>query len=323
MSKSVLKMNTVVTALTVFALASCGASTADSVPAKMNASQVVSQAAAQTNSLPAIPKLKLQKIDDDIHVIFGPGGNIGVSTGPDGVIIIDDKFADNANEILSLLKGVTDEPLKFVLNTHYHGDHTGSNDKMKSAGATIVAHYNVRKRMGMSIENKLFKRNTKPASKDKWPSLTFSEDITFHMNDHTVTLLHSPGHTDGDSLVHFKEANIIHMGDNFFNGMFPYIDIDAGGSVAGMIAAHDRALLLADDNTQIIPGHGPMSTKADLQKARDMLVDINRRVKARLRAGDTLDALISSNILLDYADYSGFIDQEKMIRITHRSLVKP
>ena len=332
MPHTVLKMSAAIVVLTAFSLAGCQASTstaespfvsqktetqavkADKSHAKANKDQT------KTEKKPAAPKLKLHDIGHNLHVIFGPGGNVGVSKGADGVVIIDDKFERNSDEVLSLLASLTDEPLRFVMNTHYHGDHTGGNGRMKSTGATIVAHDNVRKRMSMRIENKLFNRTSEPAPKENWPSVTFSGDMTFHMNGHTVTMLHTPGHTDGDSLIYFKEANVIHMGDNFFNGLFPYIDIDAGGSVAGMIAAHDRALSLADDNTQIIPGHGPMATPADLQKARDMLVDIMARVKARIDAGDSLETLIESNILQDYADYARFINEDKMIRIAHRSL---
>ncbi|MGB0908631.1 MAG: MBL fold metallo-hydrolase, partial [Maricaulaceae bacterium] len=299
-------------------LAGCQASNAESAPSKKTTQKVDVKSAAT----PAEPKLKLQTISEDLHVIFGPGGNIGVSLGPDGVVIVDDKFAANGDEILSLLKGLTDEPLRFVINTHYHGDHTGSNGQMKSVGATVVAHDNVRQRMSMAIENKLFKRTVEPAPKDHWPSLTFSDDMNFHMNGQTVSLHHAPGHTDGDSLVYFKDVNVIHMGDNYFNGLFPYIDIDAGGSVQGMIAAHDKALSMSDENTQIIPGHGPMSTREDLKQARDMLVDIMARVESRIAAGETLETILDSNILLDYADYASFIDEKNMIRIAHRSLTR-
>lgn len=332
MSTLISKWGTASLVIAAVLLAGCQASEAESTAKAETAAEqtkdtltpeaakIKEAAKVSTAETPVTPQLKLQSLGDNLYVIFGPGGNIGVSVGADGVILIDDKFERNADEILSLLKGLTDEPLRYVVNTHYHGDHTGSNGQMKTAGATLVAHDNVRTRMGMRIKNKLFNRTGEPSPETNWPSLTFSDDMTLHLNDQTLTALHTPGHTDGDSLVHFKEANVIHMGDNFFNGLFPYIDIDAGGSVSGMIAAHDKALSLADENTKIIPGHGPLSTKADLQKARDMLADIMDRVKVRMVAGDTLEIMIESKILQDYSDYASFIDEKNMIKIAHRSL---
>lgn len=265
--------------------------------------------------------LRTESIGNNLYVIFGSGGNVGVSVGDDGVLLIDDKFERNAEGILGQVKGLTDAPLRYVLNTHYHGDHTGSNAQMAAAGAELVGHVNVRERMGMTFENKLFGRTTNAVDESLWPTTTYDGTTTMEFNGDYVNLLHTPNaHTDGDSLVHFVRANTIHMGDNFFNGLFPYIDVDAGGTVAGMIAAHDKALSLANDETRIIPGHGPMSTKADLQAARDMLQTIHDRVKARIEAGDDLETILSSNILQDYAKYASFIDEANMVRIAHRSI---
>jgi len=255
-------------------------------------------------------------------VIFGLGGNVGVSVGDDGILLIDDKFERNAEGILTQVRGLTDAPLKYVLNTHYHGDHTGSNAQMAAAGAELVAHVNVRKRLGMTFENKLFGRTTVAVDESLWPTTTYDGVSDMIFNGHTVSLIHTPSaHTDGDSLIHFIEANTVHMGDNYFNGLFPYIDVDAGGSVLGMIAAHNKVLAMADDNTVIIPGHGPIATKADLTAARDMLQTIHDRVKARIDAGDSLESILDSKILQDYEKYASFINEANMVRIAHRSII--
>jgi glyoxylase-like metal-dependent hydrolase (beta-lactamase superfamily II) len=275
---------------------------------------------AVERELPAPAKgLRTESIGNNLYVIFGPGGNIGVSVGADGVFIIDDKFKKNADEILAQISGLTDQPLRYVVNTHYHGDHTGSNAEMAAAGAVLMAHENVRKRMGMTFENKTWGRTTNAVDEALWPTEVYSEGKIMVFNDHTTHMIYAPGHTDGDSLVHFEQANTIHMGDNYFNGLFPYIDVDGGGSVTGMIAAHDKALALSDENTKIIPGHGPMSSKADLQAARDLLADIHSRVKARVDAGESLELILKAKILEDYSKYSSFINEENMVRIVYRS----
>lgn len=288
-------------------------------------------AAAAQNTLKVVERalptpaddLTTESIGNNLYVIFGPGGNVGVSVGDDGVMLIDDKYERNAEGILGQVKGLTDAPLRYVLNTHYHGDHTGSNAQMAAAGAELVGHINVRERMGMTFENKVFGRTTEAVDESLWPTTTYDGMTTLQFNGHTVKLLHTPNaHTDGDSVIHFVEANTIHMGDNYFNGLFPYIDVDAGGSIAGMIAAHNQALALANDDTRIIPGHGPMATKADLTAARDMLQDIHDRIKARIDAGDSLNIILESNILQDYAQYASFIDEKNMVRIAHRSITE-
>ncbi len=262
-----------------------------------------------------------KKLADGLYLLTGPGGNIGVSIGEDGVFVIDDKFDRFGQQIIDEIAALTDQPIRYVINTHYHGDHTGANAKMKTVGATIVAHDNVRARMGMQIENLTFGRTVEPTDPDQWPTLTFSENMTFHFNGHTVEAIHAPtAHTDGDSIIHFKEANMVHMGDNFFLGMFPYVDVDGGGSLQGMIDAHDRVLAMIDDETQIIPGHGPMAGKADLQKTRDSLADIQARVKAEMDAGADLNTILNKKVLADYKDLAGFIDEDNMVRIAFRSL---
>lgn len=267
------------------------------------------------------PDISTETIAEGFAVLKGPGGNIGVSLGDDGVFVIDDKFARFSDQIIARIAELTDAEIKFVVNTHYHGDHTGANAEMRETGATIVAHDNVRARMGMRFENRAFGRVTEPTDPALWPNLTFSENATFHFNGHTVKVIHVPSaHTDGDAFVYFEEANILHMGDNFFHGMFPFVDVDGGGSVQGMIDAHSVALGLSDENTKIIPGHGPMATVDDLRKAQDILKTVQSRVQAGIDAGNDADKMVADGILSDMSEYDGFMKQEHMIRISHRSI---
>ena len=262
-----------------------------------------------------------EQLADGLYLLTGPGGNIGVSIGDDGVFVIDDKFDRFGQQIIDEIASLSDQPIRYVINTHYHGDHTGANAKMKTVGATIVAHDNVRARMGMTFENLAFGRTVEATDPEQWPTITFSENMTFHFNGHTVEALHAPNaHTDGDSVIFFKEANLVHMGDNFFFGMFPYVDVDSGGSLQGMIDIHDRVLAMIDDDTQVIPGHGPMANKSDLENTRNALADIQSRVKAQMDAGAELDTILSARVLEDYKDLAGFIDEDNMVRIAFRSL---
>jgi len=264
-----------------------------------------------------------ESLGGGFYMLTGPGGNIGVSTGDDGVFVIDDKFDRNADEIIKVIKTLSDEPIRYVVNTHYHGDHSGGNAKLKTTGATIVAHENVRSRMGIDFENKLFGQTVKAVPEAQWPTITFSENTTFYMNGQTVHVIYTPNaHTDGDSIVYFKEANILHMGDNFFNGMFPYIDVDSGGSMQGMIESHQTALDLINDETQVIPGHGPMATKKDLETAQNMLIEVQSRVKERVEEGDDLDTIIAAKLITDYTKFSNFINEDTIVKIAYISLTK-
>jgi len=264
-----------------------------------------------------------QDLGGGFYMLLGPGGNIGVSVGDDGVFVVDDKFARFADQIIGQIRAITDAPIRYVHNTHYHGDHTGANKEMKATGAVIMGHDNVRNRMGMTFENKAFGRTIEATDPALWPVLTFSDSATLHFNGQTVQAVHTPNaHTDGDSIIYFKEANILHMGDNYFNGLFPYIDVDGGGSLAGMIASHDTALGMINSDTKIIPGHGPLAVKADLIKTRDMLKTIQNRVKGEIAKGASLDEILKKDLLADYSEYASFIDEENMIKIAHRSITQ-
>ncbi len=277
-------------------------------------------------ALPEEPKLRVEAISENLHVIFGPGGNIGVSSGPDGVVLVDDKFAANSEEILYRIGEITagngaSSDLLFVINTHLHGDHSGSNAEMAAAGGLVMAHDNVRARMGTRYMNKAFGREQAVQDRAKWPVVTFSDRTSLHFNGVTAHALHTPsGHTDGDTLVHFVEPNVIHMGDNLFLNMFPFVDVDAGGNMQGMIDAHDVALGIANADTVIIPGHGPITDVTGLTEARDTLQAVLDRVRVRKDRGESLQAIIDADPLADFAALESFIDRPAIITAAWRSL---
>ena len=240
------------------------------------------------------------------------GGNLGLITGDDGVVLIDDGLEPLAAVTLAAIESLTGDPVDFVINTHAHGDHTGANEALNKRGATVVAHDNLRRQMIKDGSNRA-----------ALPELTFTDAVTFHLNGHTASVFHvANAHTDGDSVIHFPEVNIIHTGDVMFNKMFPYIDMDSGGSVDGFIAAQKKIIALADDATKIIPGHGELANKADLQAAINMLEDAQSRVKALVDAGKSQEEVLAENPLADYHDGWdwGFITTEGMTETLYISL---
>ncbi|PWK50068.1 glyoxylase-like metal-dependent hydrolase (beta-lactamase superfamily II) [Pleionea mediterranea] len=249
------------------------------------------------------------------------GGNIGLSIGEDGVVMIDDSMPPMLDIMKTAIKSVTDKPVDFLINTHVHGDHIGNNAAMANDGAHIVAHENLRHHLltkGISSGGK-----TKDAPKAMLPVITFSHSMSFHLNGEDAELIHLPkAHTDGDAAIHFKQANVIHTGDVFFNGMFPYIDINSGGSVDGYISAQETLIKLANDKTKIIPGHGPLASKSDLEKAVAMLKEAKSRIAKAIDKGLSEDDVVNNNPLSDYHEAWnwGFITTEKMTRQVYKSL---
>lgn len=249
------------------------------------------------------------------------GGNLGLWTGEDGVVLIDDGMPPYLDLMLAAIRKHSKAPVGFLINTHVHGDHIGNNGAISMAGATIIAHDNIRTRM--LKEGVSGPKGQEPAGKHMLPELTFADGVTLHLNGHRARVIHvSHAHTDGDAIIHFPDANVIHAGDTFFNSLFPYIDMDSGGSVKGYIAAQEKILSLADQDTKIIPGHGELASKADLEAARDMLVDSRDRVRKLLKAGTSADEIVALNPLADYHDgwNWGFITTEKMTRALIRDL---
>lgn len=264
-------------------------------------------------------EIEATEVADNIYMLTGSGGNIGVIIGADGTFIIDDQFAPLTEKITAAIAALTSNPVEFVINTHWHGDHTGGNENFGKAGALIVAHDNVRERMHADqLENAIADTDASKAL----PVITFAEDVTFHLNGETIHAFHvQHAHTDGDVIIHFQNTNVMHLGDTFFSGRFPYIDLDSGGSIDGMITAANRVLSLADDDTKIIPGHGPLSTPEDLKTYRDMMMQIRARVMIMVRDDKTVEEIIASNPTEGYDDWgAGFINSERFINILYNDL---
>jgi len=263
------------------------------------------------------------KVAEGVYVLTGQGGNIGVSLGEDGVFLIDDQYAPLTTKIRAAVSSLTPQPIRFVLNTHWHGDHSGGNENLGKLGIVIVAHENVRKRMSVEQFLEAFGQKVPASPKAALPIITFADSITFHLNGDEIRSFHvAPAHTDGDTVVHFKKANVVHMGDCFFNGMYPFIDLSSGGSIDGVIAAADKVLAITDMSTKIIPGHGPVGDKAALQIFRDVLVSIRDRVKTMVVAGKTLDEVKAAAPTKDFdAKWGGgFMKPEVFTAIVYQSL---
>jgi len=276
-------------------------------------------AAAQDSTFARVV-VKTESLPGHVSVLFGAGGNIGVFTAPDGVILVDDQFAPLTPKIEAAVKALSDQPVKFVLNTHWHGDHTGGNENMAKAGAVIFAQENARKRLVEGQVNKLFGRTVPPATGGALPVITFEHDVTFHMGDETIRCLHvEHAHTDGDVIVRFEKANVIHMGDTFFNTMYPIIDVESGGSLDGMIAAVDRGLTMIDVATKVIPGHGPTGDRKALEDYRAMLVGVRDAVKPLILQGKTLAEVQAAKptAAFDAAWGKGFLKPDRFVEIVY------
>lgn len=256
------------------------------------------------------------KVAGNIYMLQGAGGNIGVSAGDDGILIVDDQYAPLAPKIKAALAGISDKPVRFVLNTHHHGDHTGGNEIFGET-APIIAHTNVRKRLSS-------KPDGKPAMPQSLPVITFDHHLTVHINGEDIRAVHFPnGHTDGDSVIFFTKSNVVHMGDNYFAGLFPFVDIDSGGSVRGLIRNLDKVIAELPADVKVIPGHGPLSTIAELTEYRVMIEDALKIVHQGLEAGRTLEQLQQDKVLDKYAAWAWtFISADRFIATLHRELTR-
>jgi glyoxylase-like metal-dependent hydrolase (beta-lactamase superfamily II) len=251
-------------------------------------------------------EIKDTELAPGIHMLMGAGGNMGVLAGDDGMVLIDDQFAELNDKIRAALAKISDKPLRFILNTHWHGDHTGGNEAFAKTGVTILAQDNARARMSVDYTNPVFGWQAKASPAAALPVITFNDSVSFHLDGQDVACFHVPNaHTDGDVMVWFPRANVIHMGDCLFNGFYPVIDVGTGGTIDGMIHAEERALKIINADTRVIPGHGPLATRADLQAAHDMLIVVRDRVKKLLAERKTLDQMLVAKPLADLEDKWG------------------
>lgn len=256
-------------------------------------------------------EIKVIPAAGNIYMLEGAGGNIGVSVGEDGILMIDDQFAPLADKIKAALKDFNQGELKFILNTHVHGDHVGGNS-IFGPQTTIIAHENIRKRMVDDFNN----GEDNAQGKDGWPVITFENSLSIHFNGEEIKVIHMPkGHTDGDAVIYFTKSNVVHTGDQMFSGLFPFVDLNNGGTVDGYIKNVERVIARISDDVVIIPGHGPLSTKADLIKFHTMLTTTTKMIRDYIDQDKTVDEIIETGLGDEWKDYSwSFIPTDRWIK---------
>ncbi len=270
-------------------------------------------------------RITAEPVASGVYMLQGQGGNIGLLVGSDGAFLIDDQYAPLTDKILTAVRGITEAEVRFVINTHWHGDHTGGNENLGERGVVLISQENVRERLATPrIRESDGTVDTIPgAPHAALPMITFDDDVRFHLNGDELYAFHTPNaHTDGDAIIYFQNANVIHMGDTYFNGQYPFIDIASGGTIDGAIEAHNRVLGIADDETRIIPGHGPLSNARELRVQRDMLRTIRNRVATAKGEGQTLEEVLAGNPTAEWDDSHGgaFISPEALVTAVYESL---
>lgn len=283
----------------------------------------VALAAAQDQDFSKV-QIKVTKVAGNVYMLQGAGGNIGASVGEDGIVVVDDQYGPLADKIQAALKGITALPVRFIINTHYHEDHTGGNAYFQKQ-APIIAHDNVRKRLesgGAAGNGASVRFDAKPAPKEALPIITFDHDVTVHLNGEDIRALYFPaGHTDGDSVIFFPKSNVVHMGDDFVTYGFPFIDVDSGGSIDGMIAGVEKVIAQVPADVKIIPGHGSISSVADVRAYLDMLKGTRNVVAKAIKDGKTLDQMKQAKLLAPWNKYSGdFINEDAFLETLYNSL---
>ncbi len=270
-------------------------------------------------------EIEATELADGVYMMVGAGGNMGLSAGADGAFLIDDQFAPLSGKIMAAIADITDADVEFVLNTHWHSDHTGGNEAFSGAGAIIVAHDNVRVRMSTEQFRAIFSQTFPASPPAALPVVTYSDEITFQLNGDTIRAFHvDPAHTDGDTIIHFENADIVHMGDTFFNGFYPFIDVSSNGDIDGIIAAGYRVLSLSNEGTRIIPGHGPVATPEDLQTWLQMLRTTRESVQNLIDQGLSEDQVVAARPTAEYDDRygGGFMNPENYNRLLYQSLTR-
>jgi cyclase len=268
-------------------------------------------------------EITTSKVAGNVHMLQGAGGNIGVSVGTDGILIVDDQFAPLADKIKAALKSLGEGKLKFVLNTHWHGDHTGGNAQF-GPEAPIIAHDNVRRRLATEQKSEFWKRTTPASPKEALPVITFDKSLSVHFNGEEIKVIHFPqGHTDGDSIIFFTTSNVVHMGDDFFKGKFPFVDLESGGSVEGLTKNIADIIPKLAADVKIIPGHGAISTVEDLKLYHRMLLETAAIVQGKMKAGKTVEQIKAEGLPDEWKDWgTGFIKTDVWLETIHRSLSK-
>ena len=265
-------------------------------------------------------EIKATKVAGNVYMLEGSCGNIGVSVGADGILIVDDQFAPLADKIKAALKTLGEGKLKFVLNTHWHGDHTGGN-QVFGPDAPIIAHDNVRKRLSTEQKSEFFKQTTPASPKEALPVITFDQSLSVHFNGEEIRVIHFPqGHTDGDSVIFFTTSNVVHMGDDFFQNRFPFVDLESGGSVQGLIKNIGEIIGKLPADVKLIPGHGPLSTVDDLKRYHQMLQVTSEIVRKKIAAKKTLEQIKKEGLPKEWDSWgTGFIKTDLWIEILYRS----
>lgn len=268
-------------------------------------------------------EIKAIKVGGNVYMLQGQGGNIGVSVGTDGILIVDDQFAPLADKIRAALKTLGEGRLKFVLNTHWHGDHTGGNAQF-GPEAPIIAHDNVRRRLATEQRIEIFKLTTPASPKEALPVITFDKSLSVHFNGEEIKVIHFPqGHTDGDSIIFFTTSNVVHMGDDFFVAKFPFVDLDSGGSVQGLTKNIGDIIPKLPADVKIIPGHGPLATVEDLKQFHQMLKETTAIVQGKMKAGKAMEQIKAEGLPAEWTSWgTGFIKTDVWLEIIHRSLSK-
>lgn len=272
-------------------------------------------------------QIQTTEVADDLYMLVGAGGNLSLSVGSDGAFLVDDQYAPLSGKILAAIAEVTDSSVRFLVNTHFHGDHVGGNENIGGTGAVIVAHENVRARMSTEQFRAAFNQTIPASPPGALPVVTFTDQINFHWNDTEIVAFHVPNaHTDGDAIIVYPEKNVIHMGDILFNGLYPFVDVSSDGSLDGYISALGRVLALPflNEQTKIIPGHGPLGSPANLRTSLDMLSTAKERIQSAIDRGLSEDEAVAANLMAEYDDDWAwqFIDGETFVRLSYQSLAQ-